>query len=144
MEREDDGEEGDGHQGWDGSVAEQAKAEGGHVTATHWATQSDNPHLSEEDSSCGGPQTKAKALANPKGNQKQIRGRQVDANEAQARDDITDQEHLLPTQSLAGWYTGQDAEAHANGGDRVEPAGLPLVQVEQARRGFGVKVVGKD
>ena len=48
VESEADGEEGDGHQGRDGRVAEQAKAEGGHVTATDWPTQSYNPHLIKE------------------------------------------------------------------------------------------------
>ena len=45
VESEADGEEGDGDEGRDGGVAEQAKAEGGHVTATDWPTQSYNPHL---------------------------------------------------------------------------------------------------
>ena len=45
VESEGDGEEGDGHEGSDGGVAEQAEAEGGHVTATDWATQPDDTYL---------------------------------------------------------------------------------------------------
>ena len=48
VESEGDGEEGEGHQGSDAGVAEQAKAEGGHVTATDWATQPDDTYLQLE------------------------------------------------------------------------------------------------
>ena len=49
MEGEDQGEQGDGDEGGDGRVAEEAEAERGHIAAAHRATE---PGVEEELGKC--------------------------------------------------------------------------------------------
>ena len=71
-------------------------------------------HFSQEDGSSGGPKTKPKALSDPQGDKKGEVGGKVERDEAKTRNEVAEQEHLLPPQHLAGRDARQYAQGHAH------------------------------